>query len=41
MAGENQRSNTMEDLEDGELSGSNSESEMGMGSNADGRDKVV
>ena len=37
MAGENR--DTMEDLEDGELSGSNSDSEMG--ANVDGRGKVI
>lgn len=39
MAGEKQNRDTMEELEDGELSGSNSESEMGP--NMDGREKVI
>ncbi|KAL2100203.1 hypothetical protein ACEWY4_004597 [Coilia grayii] len=38
MAGEKQNRDTMEELEDGELSGSNSESEMGP--NVDGREKT-
>lgn len=37
MAGENR--DTMEELEDGELSGSNSDSEMG--TNADNRGQVI